>query len=41
MVRTPQAALFTILVFKGQTFHWNHIAAFVCLILAVYFVFMK
>ena len=34
-------SLFTILVFKGQTFHWNHIAAFVCLILAVYFVFMK
>ena len=32
---------FTILVFRGQTFHWNHIAAFVCLILAVYFVFMK
>ena len=31
----------TILVFRGQTFHWNHIAAFVCLILAVYFVFMK
>ena len=30
-------SLFTILVFKGQ----NHIAAFVCLILAVYFVFMK
>lgn len=34
-------SLFTILVFKGQTLHWNHIAAFVCLILAVYFVFMK
>ena len=34
-------SLFTILVFKGQTIHWNHIAAFVCLILAVYFVFMK
>ena len=32
---------FTILGFRGQTFHWNHIAAFVCLILAVYFVFMK
>jgi uncharacterized protein (DUF486 family) len=32
---------FTILVFKGQKFHWNHIAAFVCLISAVYFAFMK
>ena len=25
----------------GEALHWNHIAAFVCLILAVYFVFMK
>ena len=32
---------FTKLVFRGQAFLWNHIAAFVCLILAVYFVFMK
>jgi len=30
-----------LLVFKGETLHWNHIAAFVCLIGAVYFVFMK
>ncbi|MCQ2231237.1 MAG: DMT family protein [Paludibacteraceae bacterium] len=29
------------LVFKGQSFHWNHLAAFVCLVLAVYFVFKK
>ena len=33
--------LFTVLFFKGETLHWNHFAAFVCLILAVYFVFMK
>ena len=25
----------------GVTLHWNHLAAFVCLIAAVYFVFMK
>ena len=29
------------LVFKGETIHWNHIVAFVCLILAVFFVFLK
>lgn len=29
------------LMFKGETLHWNHFAAFICLILAVYFVFMK
>ncbi len=34
-------SVFTVLLFKGESFHWNHIAAFVCLILAVYFVFMK
>lgn len=28
-------------MFKNEQFHWNHIAAFACLILAVYFVFMK
>ncbi len=28
-------------MFQGQAFHWNHMAAFACLILAVYFVFMK
>jgi hypothetical protein len=31
--------LFTVVFFKGETLHWNHFAAFVCLILAVYFVF--
>ena len=29
------------LAFKGESFHWNHAAAFVCLVLAVYFVFRK
>ncbi len=33
--------IFTVVFFKGETLHWNHFAAFVCLILAVYFVFMK
>lgn len=33
--------IFTVLFFKGESLHWNHFAAFVCLILAVYFVFMK
>ncbi|MBD5310745.1 MAG: DMT family protein [Muribaculaceae bacterium] len=32
--------VFTIFFFKNETLHWNHFAAFVCLILAVYFVFM-
>lgn len=30
-----------LLVFKGQSFHWNHLAAFVCLVFAVFFVFLK
>ena len=33
--------VFTTLFFKGEALHWNHLAAFICLILAVYFVFMK
>lgn len=28
-------------MFKGETLHWNHFAAFVCLVAAVFFVFMK
>lgn len=28
-------------VFKGQEIHWNHFAAFGCLILAVFFAFLK
>jgi len=36
--------VFTILIsflFKGQTIHWNHIIAFICLIMAVFFAFLK
>ncbi len=33
--------VFSALLFKGETLQWNHFAAFVCLILAVYFIFMK
>lgn len=33
--------LFTVLIFKGESLHWNHFAAFCCLVMAVYFVFMK
>ena len=29
------------LLFKNQALQWNHLAAFICLILAVFFVFMK
>ena len=32
--------IFTMFLFKGETLQWNHIAAFGCLIAAVYFVFM-
>ena len=34
--------VFTVIVtlfFKGEQFHWNHVAAFICLVAAVYFVF--
>lgn len=33
--------VFTTIFFKGEVFHWNHIAAFACLVAAVYLVFMK
>ena len=29
------------LVFKGETLQWNHLVAFACLILAVFFCFIK
>ena len=31
----------TTLFFQGESLRWNHLAAAVCLVLAVYFVFMK
>ncbi|MGM9789228.1 MAG: DMT family protein [Candidatus Cryptobacteroides sp.] len=36
--------VFTVIVtvmFKGQALQWNHLAAFLCLIAAVFFVFLK
>jgi uncharacterized protein (DUF486 family) len=33
--------LFTILVFKTESFRWNHAVGFIFLILAVYFIFKK
>lgn len=33
--------LFTILFMKGETLRWNHLAGFVCLVAAVYFIFKK
>lgn len=36
--------VFTVMItfmFKGEHMHWNHVAAFLCLIAAVYFMFKK
>ena len=36
--------VFTVIInflFKGQGLQWNHIAAFACLVVAVFFVFLK
>ena len=33
--------LIVTLVFKSQTFHWNHVVAFVLLVAAVFFAFLK
>ena len=33
--------IFTVVVVNGESLHWNHFAAFACLILAVFFAFMK
>ena len=34
-------AVFTMIFFQGETLRWNHFAAAICLVMAVYFVFMK
>jgi uncharacterized protein (DUF486 family) len=37
-------SIFTVFVtvfFQGESLHWNHAAAFLCLVMAVYFVFLK
>lgn len=33
--------LFTVVFLKSETLRWNHLAGFVCLVLAVYFIFRK
>ena len=33
--------IIALLIFKGQPLHWNHIVAFICMVLAVFFVFLK
>lgn len=33
--------LIVTLLFKGQPLQWNHLAAFFCLLMAVFFVFLK
>lgn len=33
--------IFTLIVFKTETLKWNHIAGFVCLLVAVFFFFKK
>jgi uncharacterized protein (DUF486 family) len=33
--------VFSMLAFKNETFKWNHLAGFACLIMAVFFIFKK
>lgn len=33
--------IFTVVFFRGEALHWNHFAAFLCLIAAVWLVFLK
>jgi len=33
--------IFSVIVFKNETFRWNHMVGFILLILAVYFIFKK
>ena len=33
--------IIALLVFKGQPLRWNHLVAFACMVLAVFFVFLK
>jgi hypothetical protein len=34
-------AVFSLLFFRNESFRWNHLAGFACLVLAVYFIFRK
>lgn len=33
--------VFSLVFFKTESFRWNHIAGFICLVMAVYFIFKK
>ena len=33
--------IIAMLIFKGQPLRWNHLAAFICMVGAVFFVFLK
>ena len=33
--------LFVIVLFRGESLHWNHLAAFACLIMTVWLAFLK
>ena len=33
--------IFTVVLFKGEPLQWNHLCAFICLVAAFWFVFMK
>jgi len=33
--------VFSMIVFKNETFRWNHVVGFILLVLAVYFIFKK
>lgn len=33
--------VFTVVFFKNEVLRWNHFAGFLCLVLAVYFIFKK
>jgi len=33
--------IIAVFIFKGQPLRWNHLAAFVCMVMAVFFVFLK
>ena len=33
--------IFTVVLFKGEPLQWNHLCAFICLVAAVWLVFMK
>jgi uncharacterized protein (DUF486 family) len=36
-----EVVIFTLVVFKSETFKWNHVVGFVFLVLAVFFIFKK